>query len=203
MEVEPVRNISDVKRMYNYLNERHSPKEAECWLIGCNVALRAGDLLKIRFDQVEPHHKKIVLNEQKTGKHKEIPITPPVRRAVERLRQYYANNTFWKCPNKKDWKPTYLFQGTSRRAFHLCQPLCIQWLSYCIKTASRELEFDFNCNTHSMRKTWGYHAYERGEDIHYLQALFNHSNPRVTLRYIGVTKTTIQQMYFENSLEIA
>lgn len=78
-----------------------------------------------------------------------------------------------------------------------------EWLSVCFKRASRELGFDFNVNTHSMRKTFGYHAYEGGADIHYLQALFNHSNSHVTLRYIGVTKPSIRQMYFDNTMDIA
>lgn len=200
MEVEPLRKMSDVKLMYNWLKENYTPREAECWLIGCNVALRAGDLLKLRFDQIEQGQKKVVIQEQKTKKRKEIPVTPVVREAVARLRDYYNSKDFYKS---KKFEPVYLFQSTSGRAFHLCQPICIQHLSFAYKQASRALDFDFNVNTHSMRKTFGYHAYEGGADIHYLQALFNHATSHVTLRYIGVTKSTIQQMYFDNSLEIA
>jgi len=78
----------------------------------------------------------------------------------------------------------------------------LNW-GFCYKRASRELGFEFNFNTHSMRKTWGYHAYENGADILYIQALLNHSNQHVTLKYIGVTKTTIQQLYRDHTLEIA
>jgi len=203
LEVEPLRKMSDVKLMYNWLKENYTPREAECFLIGCNVALRAGDLLTLRFDQIEQGQKKVLLEEQKTGKRKVIPVTPVVREAVARLREFYTSKKFYKCESKKDWFPEYLFQSTSRRAFHLCQPICIQYLSYAYKEASKDLGFDFNVNTHSMRKTWGYHAYEGGADIHYLQALFNHATSHVTLRYIGVTKSTIEKMYFDNSLEIA
>lgn len=186
--------------MYTWLKENYTPREAECWLIGCNIALRASDLLSLRFDQIEQSQKTIVLNEKKTGKRKEIPITPVVRAATQRLRDYYASKRFYKS---KKFEPTYLFQSTSRRAYHLCQPICIQYLSLAYKDAMRSLGFDFNVNTHSMRKTWGYHAYEGGADILYIQALLNHSNQHVTLRYIGVTKSTIMQMYHDNSLEIA
>lgn len=192
--------MRDVKKMYNWLKENYTPREAECWLIGCNVALRASDLLSLRFDQIEHGQKKIVITEKKTKKHKEIPVTPVVREAVKRLREYYGSKKFYKS---KVFEPVYLFQSTSRRAYHLCQPICIQYLSYAYKHASRELGFDFNVNTHSMRKTFGYHAYEGGADIHYLQALFNHSNSHVTLRYIGVTKSTINQMYFDNAMDFA
>ena len=200
MEVEPIRKMEDVKRMYNHLLSKGINREAECFLIGCNVALRAGDLLTLRFDQIEQGQKKVVINEQKTGKLKEIPITNVVREAVARLREYYAVPRVY---GQKNFEPVYLFQSTSRRASRLCQPICIQWLGQAMKKASRELDLGYNVNTHSMRKTWGYHAYEGGADILYIQALLNHRDQHITLRYIGVTKTAIAQMYFDNTLEIA
>ena len=200
MEVEPIRDMKDVKRLYNWFLENRTVKEAECFLIGCNVALRASDLLSLRFDQIEQGQKTVVLNEKKTGKRKEIPITPIVREAVARLREYYNSRDFYKA---KKFEPTYLFQSTSRRAFHLCQPFCIQHLGLAFKEAQKDLNLDYNINTHSMRKTWGYQAYENGADILYIQGLMNHSNQHVTLRYIGVTKSTIQKMYHDHTLEIA
>lgn len=197
MEVEPIRSMVDVKRMYNWLNENCTPREAECFLIGCNIALRAGDLLSLKFSDMNGDF--ISLSEQKTGKFKRIPMTPEVKDAVERLKIYYASKPFYV---NKVFVPVYLFQSTSNRAFHLCQPIRIQWLSTCFKRAAKALEFDFNCNTHSMRKTWGYNAYESGQDIHYIQALFNHSTTRITLNYIGITRSTVEQMYRDNSLKI-
>jgi len=196
MEVEPIRDMADVKRFYNWLNANCTPKEAELFLIGCNVALRAGDLLKLKFSDITGKY--IDLNEQKTGKFKRIPITKVVLDSVKRLKEYYSSRNFY--VNKK-FEPVYLFQSTGSRAFHLCQPICIQWISLCFKRAAKALELDYNVNTHSMRKTWGYQAYTRGEDILYIQALFNHSNQRVTLNYIGVTRSTIEQMYRDNSLD--
>jgi integrase len=200
MEVEPIRDMRDVKRMYQQLLEDATPREAECFLIGCNVALRAGDLLSLRFDQIEGKTH-VVINEQKTGKRKQFPVTKTVRDAVARLREYYSAGEFYK--SKGDWKPEYLFQSTSNRAYYLCQPICIQWLGLAMKDAARKVGIKENINTHTMRKTWGYHAYENGEDILYIQALLNHSNQHVTLRYIGVTKSTIEKMYHTNTLEIA
>ena len=190
--------MKDVKRFYNWLNENKTPKEAECFLIGCNVALRAGDLLKLKFSDMEGEF--IDLHESKTGKFKRIPMTPVVYDAVERLKVYYSSRNFYV---NKQFESIYLFQATGNRAFHLCQPICIQWLSMCFKLCSKALELDYNVNTHSMRKTWGYNAYESGQDILYIQALFNHSTTRITLNYIGITRTTIEQMYRDNSLTIA
>ena len=115
------------------------------------------------------------------------------------MKAYYSSRKFYVT---KEFKPVYLFQSTSHRAYHLCQPVCIQWLSECFKRGAKELGFNFNLNTHSMRKTWGYHAYEGGQDISYIQALFNHAHQRVTLNYIGVTRSAIEQMYRDNSMDL-
>ena len=198
MEVEPIRDMNDVKKMYDWLNENVTPREAECFLIGCNLALRAGDLLQLKFSDMENDF--IELNEQKTTKYKRIPMTPVVKNAVERLKVYYSSREFYAT---KKFEPVYLFQSTSHRAYHLTQPICIQWLSECFKKASKGIGLDYNVNTHSMRKTWGYNAYEKGEDIFYIQALFNHSTTRITLNYIGITRSTIEQMYRNHSLNFA
>lgn len=199
MEVEPVRNKEEINRIYRWLSDNYTVREAELWIIGCNVALRASDLLSIRFDQIEGKTH-VDLTEKKTKKKKRFPITPVVRESAARLREYYESKQWYKT---KEFVPTYLFQSTSRRVYHLTQPVCIQWVSEVFKDAQAKLELEYNFNTHSMRKTWGYHAYEGGEDIHYIQALLNHSRQDITLRYIGVTKTALEKMYFTNTLEIA
>lgn len=197
MEVEPIRKKEDIKRFYNQLLKNSTPREAELFLIGCNLALRAGDLLKLRFEDMTGTHCAIV--EQKTKKRKVFPINDNVKAGVQRLKEYYATCKPWK---NREFKPVYLFQATSNRVYHLCQPVCIQWVSERFKLTAAELGFTVNINTHTMRKTFGYHAYEKGRDIHYLQALFNHSSSRITLRYIGVTKSEVEKMYFEDSVDI-
>ena len=189
----------DVKRFYNWLKENATVREAECFLIGCNVALRAGDLLKLKFSDITGNY--IDVHEQKTTKFKRIPITQVVLDAVERLREFYKGGFY--TSKDGDFEPTYLFQGTGSRTYHLCQPITIQWLSLRFKQAAKELEFDFNVNTHSMRKTWGYQAYTNKQDILYIQAAFNHSNQRVTLNYIGITRSTVEKMYIDNTLDFA
>ncbi|GEN46726.1 hypothetical protein AHA02nite_25020 [Alkalibacillus haloalkaliphilus] len=37
---------------------------------------------------------------------------------------------------------------------------------------------------HTLRKTFGYHFYQRTKDVELLQDIFNHSAPSITLRYI-------------------
>jgi len=194
MEVEPIRKMEDVKRMYQWLKENKTPREAECFLIGCNIALRAGDLLSLRFEQFDNDQEEVVIKEQKSGFRKEIPVLDVVKDSVSRLRDYYAS---------KNFDPTYLFQSTSNRTKNMCQPICIQWLGKTFKDAEIGLNLGYNINTHSMRKTWGYQSYSTGTDIAYIQALLNHREQYTTLRYIGVTKDSIKKLLHTNQMDIA
>ena len=54
--------------------------------------------------------------------------------------------------------------------------------------------------THTLRKTFGYHAYNNGYDITLIQKLFNHSSPAVTLRYIGITQDEMDNVYLSLDL---
>ncbi|QDS33750.1 tyrosine-type recombinase/integrase [Brevibacillus brevis] len=45
--------------------------------------------------------------------------------------------------------------------------------------------------THTLRKTFGYHVYQRTKDMATLQMIFNHSHQSMTVRYIGITQDLI------------
>ena len=49
--------------------------------------------------------------------------------------------------------------------------------------------------THTMRKTFGYHHYQKFKDVAMLQKIFNHSSPQITLRYIGIEQDQIDESY--------
>jgi len=52
-----------------------------------------------------------------------------------------------------------------------------------------------NVGTHSLRKTFGYNYYNKTKNIAVLQNIFNHSEPSITLRYIGINQDTISDAY--------
>lgn len=45
----------------------------------------------------------------------------------------------------------------------------------------------------ALRKTFGYHFYQKTRDVALLQNIFNHSSPSQTLRYIGISQDIIDK----------
>ena len=50
-----------------------------------------------------------------------------------------------------------------------------------------------NIGTHTLRKTFGYHFYSKTHDVALLMNIFNHSDPKITLRYIGIEQDTVEK----------
>lgn len=80
-----------------------------------------------------------------------------------------------------------------------------------IKTTLKELNIKGNYGTHTLRKTFAYHIYANNiktnpSIINTLQKMSNHSSASVTLRYIGITKEVISDVYnslsYENIIKV-
>lgn len=184
MQSEPIKNLTDIDALHRVLTRWGNVREAECLIIGCNFALRVGDLLKITFEQALSGVIKI--NEQKTSKAKELPINEAAQRAIKRLLVWYREQGI---------EPVYLFQGTGNRSKGLKKPISARHLNNKLKAAAEAIGLDIAISSHSMRKSLGYHAYAKGIDVRYLQALFNHKTEFQTLTYIGITRKTISDVY--------
>lgn len=77
----------------------------------------------------------------------------------------------------------YLFTRRKKNAGE--RPLTRQQGWYIISEIGEKAGLE-NLDTHSMRKTLGYHLYKNGVGLELIQVLLNHSSPRITLRYIDI-----------------
>ena len=64
-----------------------------------------------------------------------------------------------------------------------------------INLACKKIGIEGLIGTHTLRKTFGYHHYQKFKDVVILQKIFNHSSPFITLRYIGIEQDEIFQSY--------
>ncbi|RCW62531.1 tyrosine-type recombinase/integrase, partial [Saliterribacillus persicus] len=68
------------------------------------------------------------------------------------------------------------------------QPISRQQAYRIIHRAAEEAGITEKVGMHTLRKTFGFHAYHKGIAISILQQIYGHTTPGETLRYIGVNK---------------
>jgi site-specific recombinase XerD len=61
-----------------------------------------------------------------------------------------------------------------------------------ITTTCRQVGLRGNFGTHSLRKTWGYHARMQGVDLAPIMHKLNHESIAYTKRYLGITDDELQ-----------
>lgn len=176
---EPIRDPEKIAAIKGILKDR--PRDYLLYSLGINTGLRISDLLSLRvgdvFDQGKPR-RYLRLRERKTGKEQRIAINEGASMA---LKHFAAHR-----PNQEPWKPLFASERRKEKPISYVQAWRI------IKAACEAAGLRRGIGTHSLRKTWGYHARKQGVGIELIQAKFGHSSPRETARYIGITSDEIQ-----------
>lgn len=174
-EVQPIRSKKQLANMKALLKNK-GDKYYIMFLIGINSGLRVSDCLNLKVSDVLGREH-IVITEKKTGKTKRFLLHPSVRKEVQDFVDKYhlSKDTYLIKSRKGDNKPITRVQA-----------YCV--LNECAAALGLE-----SVGTHTMRKTFGYWYYQKTKNIEYLQYIFNHSAPGITLRYIGITQEKIDE----------
>jgi integrase len=139
------------------------------FVLGINTGLRVSDILKLKVKDVKDTDH-INLIEMKTGKQKKIWIAPNLKKE---LKGYIENM------NDTD----YLL--LSREGYNKAIARNTAYLI--LRNTAKECGLS-EIGTHTMRKTFGYWFYKQYNDLATLMDIFNHSEQRITLIYIGVNQ---------------
>lgn len=167
-EVQPIKNKCDIERMKQSLHGR----DLLLFILGINTNLRISDLLRLTREDIVDNT--IVLVESKTGKTKRIHLGDNTIKQITPL----LPDTGTLFPSRKGGKPISRQQAW-------------RTLNAAAERAGLIIEF----GTHSLRKTFAYHAYKQGVDLALLMRILNHSSQRETLRYIGIETEDITNVY--------
>lgn len=178
VEVEALKTLKDIEKMKKaFSNER----DRLLFVLGINVGLRISDLLQLKIKDVLQDE--VIITEQKTNKIRTFTINKAARNAIKN----FLGNEY----NIED----FLFK--SRKGDN---PISRVAAWQVLNAAAARANIKGRIGTHTLRKTFGYWSYKQGIDITLLQRIFNHSTPAITLRYIGITKDDIKDVY--NSLNL-
>lgn len=177
--VQPIRNKREIDRMKRAIG---NPRNKLLFIFGINSSLRISDILRLKVGDVR-NKTAITLREKKTGKTKVFRLNQSIIRAVKQYVPADAQNSDWLFPSR-----------TGSKAITRVQAYRI------LNDAAKRAGLDYEIGTHTLRKTFAYHAYKSGVDLSLLMSVLNHSSQRETLRYIGITQDQVDNVFISVNL---
>jgi integrase len=180
---EPIRNKNEVRQLAEYYRERGQLRNYVLVVLGVHTALRISDLLRLRWDDVydfENHRIRtsVTITEKKTRKAKTFALNKDAVRALTLFATQFARRGAFLIENPLTEKAISRIQ-----AYRL------------IRAASEALQFQVRVSCHSLRKTFGYHAWKSGVSPAVIMEIYNHSSLNVTRRYLGVNQDDKNAVY--------
>lgn len=186
---EPIRDKQKLLDFKNYyLNERINLRNYTIIIIGLNTALRISDILNLTYDDVYLDSKvqeHITIREQKTGKENRVLLNHEARTALANYRKELIKTEMYKKGNP------YLFPSP-KKAY---APLSRSQAYRMITSAANSVGIEGHISCHSLRKTFGYHAWKQGSDPVVIMVIFNHSSLSITKRYLCIEQDDKDEVY--------
>lgn len=185
MRVEPIRNKRDIEKIKKALGG--NPRDRFLFICGINMGYRISDLLTLTVgDLIDKNGKPndfLTLKEGKTGKIRTVKINKAIKDEIKALDLDPSK------PNDLVFISRKVNGKGEKRQITRVQAYRI------FNDAAERAKLNINIGTHTLRKTFGYHAYKQGQDITLLMSVFGHATPKQTLDYIGITRESINAVY--------
>ena len=183
--VEPIRDLEKLEEIKEEL-KKNGTRDYLMFLTGINSGMRVSDIVKLNVNDVRNSNgtmkEHITIIEKKTKKLKKFPLCNNLLVEMEKYTRNLEQGEYLFKSRKGKNKPI-----TTTQAYRI------------IVNAGERVGIK-NIGTHTMRKTFGYHHYKKFKDIAILQEILNHSDPSITLRYIGINQDEIDFGYKNFSL---
>lgn len=168
--MEYVEALKDRKYIYQikeYL-KNYSLRDYLFFVMGINMGLRLSELLHVKVEDVTEE-----------GKVKDFYGNEPFIYMNKHVKQAITEYLHKRQLDSAD----YLFKSQK-----CASPITRQQAYRIINKAAKDVGVPGKVGTHTLRKTFGYHAYRSGVAVSLLQKHFHHATPSETLRYLGISK---------------
>jgi integrase len=184
--VEPIRNRKKIAQIKNMLRGPKRFRDLFLFVVGINTALRISDLLQLQIchfvDEQIRIKRRFWIKERKRSKRHEVVINTSIREALD---EYLG--AFPVIGNDSN---NFVFFNSSTNDYSLPIKRGQAWKF--ITSICREAGLSGNFGTHSLRKTWGYHARMSGVDLALIMHKLNHESIAYTKRYLGITEDELE-----------
>ena len=183
---QPIRNSEKLEIFKDYYKKIKPNKRNYALIItGLNTALRISDLLNLRYSDIydfkhSKFHSHICITEKKTGKRNQIYINRHSKEALENLMNF----------EKKD-ESSWIFESQRQKE----KPLSRIQAYRIVREAADYAGLDRCISCHSLRKTFGYHAWKLGSQPAVLMNIYNHSTFQITKRYLGIEQDDRDEVF--------
>jgi site-specific recombinase XerD len=173
--VNPIRDVETIQAMKEELR-KSSIRDLLLFVLGINTGINLFDLLHLTVQDVwdgQSAKQFLYVKDEKTGEEKAYYLNSKI---AEILVEYLSSMN-WKAED-------YLFKSKKD-----CQPITRQQVYRIINHAAREVGISEKIGAHTLRKTFGYHAYYKGIAISIIKSILNHHSTAETLKYLGVDRS--------------
>lgn len=193
---EPIRDRKTLQNFKDYYRSTEANmRNYTIIIIGLNTALRISDILNLTCDDIYLDgyvREHITVREQKTGKENRILLNREAKSALANYRRELVKTELYRSGNP------YLFPSP-RKAY---APVSRSQVYRMITAAAEAVGIEGHISCHSLRKTFGYHAWKQGKEPVVLMAIFNHSSFAVTKRYLCIEQDDKDEVFrdiYQNS----
>lgn len=188
---QPIREKEQVKKYIAYYDAvQPMPRNHALIMLGLHTALRISDLLALKWKDVYDFELKcfrthIFVTEKKTGKQNVIALNPQAKHSLAKYKK-----------TRRTAPEDYIFTKNTDYS----KPLSRSQAFRIVKKAADETLHEPHISCHSLRKTFGYHAWKQGTPPALLMDIYNHSSYRVTKKYLGINQDERDSIFLQLKL---
>ena len=160
--VQPLRTAEEIRNVREALAQTNaSERNLLLFNIGINTGLRIGDIVRLRIEDVKGRTS-VVIREGKTRKARTVYLDAVLSDITNYLQDKDVEG--WLFPSRKGDKHI-----STTQAYRI------------MANAGERCGYDY-VGTHTLRKTFGYHYYQKTKDVATLMEIFNHADQATTKR---------------------
>lgn len=186
-KAQPIKDLKNIEQMKQYFKDKKEWRNYALFIMGLNTALRISDLLILKWGDVYCFDKKcfkehIIIIEKKTKKRNVIALNDNIIRALENYKDICLNNLMAEY---------YIFSHKNNQY----KPIQRNRAYTIIREAAQFNNLEGTICCHSLRKSFGYHAWRKGVPPAIIMDIYNHSSLEITKRYLSIDQDERDEVF--------